>query len=52
MEHQRDKLRFNKLMQQSHFVRVFSATFRDFNTVNLQLIPGNGLITNQHHYGI
>jgi hypothetical protein len=32
-----------------HFVRAFSATFRDFSAMNLQLNPGNRLITNRRY---
>ena len=35
-----------------HFVRAFSATFRDFSAMNLQLNPGNRLITNRRYSGI
>ena len=35
-----------------NFVRDFSATFRDFSAMNLQLNPGNRLITNKHYSGI
>jgi hypothetical protein len=35
-----------------NFVRDFSATFRDFSAMNLQLNPGNRLITNKRYSGI
>jgi hypothetical protein len=35
-----------------NFVRDCSATFRDFSAMNLQLNPGNRLITNKRYSGI
>jgi hypothetical protein len=35
-----------------NFVRDFNATFRDFSAMNLQLNPGNRLITNKRYSGI
>jgi hypothetical protein len=35
-----------------NFVRDLTATFRDFSAMNLQLNPGNRLITNKRYPGI
>jgi hypothetical protein len=35
-----------------NFVRDFSAKFQDFSAMNLQLNPGNRLITNRRYSGI
>jgi hypothetical protein len=35
-----------------NFVRVFSATVRDFSAVTMQLNPGKGLKTNKRDSGI